>query len=398
MRTRVQLALMGCLVSIGVHLYLTFHYYPLKFGFAVATSVCNLNAKFDCDAASASAYAAVFGIPLAAWGAITNFVLFLMILISWFEWTETPERFKRWTLVLAGGSLAASLVMGVISLTQMNSYCLFCISLYVLSAIVFFAFKGLLREPFFMHLQRDIPELWQENKGILTAFAAIPVLAYLLHQMFMQNMGASEIDRMVQEATQEWESAPKQDFVAKPSLVMGPAAQAASLTLVEFADFRCGHCKRASYTLHAFVKSHPDVRFEFYSFPLDGACNEKIESSSGISCRLSAAVVCAENEGKGWELHQTLFDIQDEVIGFTTPAALDPLLGQTAIKLGLNWERLQACIADPVTQNAIRAQAKQGALVNVQGTPTVFADGKLLMRGNMLPVLQAIRKKVLSAK
>jgi protein-disulfide isomerase len=196
----------------------------------------------------------------------------------------------------------------------------------------------------------------------------------------------------------DWQNAPVQNFVAKPSLVMGPAPEAAVMTLVEFADFRCGHCKRASYTLHAFVKSHPDVRFEFYSFPLDGACNEKIEQANGISCRLATAVYCAEKEGKGWPLHETLYNIQEQVNSFATPAELDPLLSQTVTGLGLNWEHLQTCMNDPMSQDAIRSQAKQGGLVNVQGTPTIFANGKLLNRGNMVPVLQAVHEKILAGK
>lgn len=393
MRTRVQLALMGCVLSIAVHLYLTMHYYPLKFGFAAGESICNVNAKFDCDAVSASAYSSVLGLPLSVWGLAANLVLLVMIFISWFEWSDNPERFKRWTLVLAGGSLAASVVMGAISLTQMQSYCLFCLSLYALSALIFFSFKGLLREPFWLHFRRDLPVLWSENKGVLTAFAAIPIVTYLVHQMFMTNLGADQIDGMVREVIQEWDQAPKQNFVAKPSLAMGPAQDAAAMTLVEFADFRCGHCKRASYTLHAFVKAHPDVRFEFYSFPLDGSCNEKIESANGISCRLATAVVCAEKENKGWEMHETLYAMQEQVNTFATPAELDPALAQAVAQMGLNWERLQTCMADPTSLDAVKAQAKQGALVNVQGTPTIFANGKLLNRGQMVPVLQAARAK-----
>src|SRR5437868_1769535 len=49
MKTRIQLALMGALISIALHLYLTMHYYPVKFGFAAGQSICNLNAKFNCD-------------------------------------------------------------------------------------------------------------------------------------------------------------------------------------------------------------------------------------------------------------------------------------------------------------------------------------------------------------
>lgn len=398
MKTRIQLALMGCLASIAAHLYLTMHYYPLKFGFASGQSICNLNAKFDCDAVSASAYASIFGMPLALWGAATNAVLFVLILLSWLEWSEYPERLKRWTLLLAAASLGASIVMALISATQMQNYCLFCITLYVLSAVIFFSFKGLLREPFWMHWRHDLPLLWAESKGVLAGFVAIPILAYLTHQMFMQNLGDAQIENLVTESVTEWQQSPKQNFVAKPSLIMGPSLEHAAMTLVEFADFRCGHCKHASYTLDAFVKSHPDVRFEFYSFPLDGACNEKIEGANGISCRLAAAVFCAEKEGKGWELHRSLFDIQDDVNHAGTPAEVDPLLAQAVTQLGLNWERMQNCMIDPASQDAIRAQAKQGALVNVVGTPTLFANGRLLNRGQIMPVLQAVRAHAIQTK
>jgi protein-disulfide isomerase/uncharacterized membrane protein len=399
MKTRVQLALMGALLSIAAHLYLALHYYPLKLGFAAGQSLCNLNAKFDCDAVAASAYSAAFGIPLAIWGAVVNLILFVMILTSWLEWTENPERVKRWTLVLAGLSLGASVVMAGISLTQMQNYCLFCITLYVLSAVVFFSFQGLLKEPFWMHVQRDLPHLWSENKGILVSFAAVPLLAYLTHRGVMQNLvGDTQIERIVNESVEEWATAPKQNFVAKPSLVAGPALESAAMVLVEFADFRCSHCKHASYTLDAFVKSHPDVRFEFYSFPLDGTCNEKIESSNGISCRLATAVYCAEKEGKGWSLHHVLYDIQEDVNRLSSVNELDPVLGQTVSGLGLNWERMQTCMNDPASQDAIRAQAKQGALVNVMGTPTLFANGRLLNRGQIVSVLQAVRSRAIESK
>ncbi len=398
MKVRIQIALMACLGSIFAHLYLTMHYYPLKFGFAAGNSICNLSAKFDCDAVAASSFSSFAGLPLSVWGMAANGVLFFMILFSWLEWSEHPERLKRWTLLLAGGSFAASLIMAAISFTQMSTYCLFCLSLYVLSAIIFYCFKGLLREPFWLHLKLDPPMLWTESKGVLVALAAIPVLAFLTDQMFMQDLGSEKVEQMVNESLQNWQQSPKQNFVAKPSLVSGPAAETAAMTLVEFADFRCSHCKHASFTLDAFMRSNPDVRFEYYSFPLDGACNEKIESGTGISCRLAAAVVCAEKEGKGWDMHHALFGIQDSVNRMASPSELDAILAQTVSAQGLNWERIQTCIADPLTMDAIRAQAKQGALVDVKGTPTIFVDGRLLQGGHIVPVLQAVRKKAMEIK
>ncbi|MBX3022521.1 MAG: DsbA family protein [Bdellovibrionales bacterium] len=392
MKTRVQIALLSTLVSLGFHIYLTLHYYPLKFGFSSGQSICNVNATFNCDAVSASAYASLFGIPLSLWGAALNAVMFFLILLGWLEWTDHPERVRRSALLLSGSSMLASIVMGAISLLLLRNYCLFCIGLYILSIVTFVAYKGVVREPFWSSLKNDIPAWWSESRVILISFAAIPAMAFVGHKMFMQNLGDAELTRLVTESVREWEAAPKQEFVAKPSLVMGPESGKAVMTLVEFADFRCGHCKHASYTLDAFVKAHPDVRFEYYSFPLDGACNEKIESNSGISCRLAQSVYCAEKEGKGWPMHHALFEAQDEVNRMGSVQEVDVLLSKQVSNLGMNWESVERCLSDAATIDAIKAQAKQGVLVNVMGTPTIFANGRQLARGQLIPVLSKARE------
>ncbi|MGE4129988.1 MAG: vitamin K epoxide reductase family protein [Bdellovibrionales bacterium] len=397
MRTRIQIALMGCFLSVAMHLYLAMHYYPLKLGIASGQSLCNLNKVFNCDDVAASKFSALFGIPMAVWGTVTNAILFGLILMSWLEWTEHPERLRRWTTLLSGGTVIASVIMGAISLLLMNSYCVFCISLYILSLIIFFSYRKILREPFWSNIGSDLPHLWSENRGVVISFASIPVLAFLLHSVFLDNLDSGKVNAMVEESLRDWESSPKFDFVAKPSLVKGPAAEKASLTLVEFADFRCPHCKHASYSLHAFVNANPDVRFEFYSFPLDGSCNPKMDHSDGISCRLAAALICADKESKGWEAHDMMFEVQDETRQMGSVGELDVLLSKKFADLGMNWESIQVCLGDSATTEAVQAQAKQGDLVNIRGTPTLFAEGKMLGR-IMVPLLQQAREKSLANK
>lgn len=140
------------------------------------------------------------------------------------------------------------------------------------------------------------------------------------------------------------------------------------------------------------------MRFEFYSFPLDGECNDKIESKDGVSCRLATLVVCAERENKGWEMHHLLFEEQEKTLGIRSVGQLDELLAHLVPSLGLNWQMMQTCLADPTSQAAVRAQAKQGALVNVPGTPAIFANGRKLDGGQRIPVLQTVRQKSLEAK
>lgn len=233
MKTRVQIALMGCLLSLFAQIYLTLHYYPLKFGFSSGQSLCNLNAKFDCDAVAASSYSSLFNIPLSVWGGAFAAVMFLMILLGWLEWTPNPERTRRIAFGLTAINLVASVVMAGISTAFLHTYCPFCIGIYVLSAIIFFAYRSVPRESVLKSIGDDIPALFTEDRYSLAMLVAIPVVALLVHKSFMSNFGDDKLSIMVRQTIGDWQNAPKQDFVAKPSLTMGAENGAATLTLVE---------------------------------------------------------------------------------------------------------------------------------------------------------------------
>ena len=88
-------------------------------------------------------------------------------------------------------------------------------------------------------------------------------------------------------------------------------------------------------------------------------------------------------------MHDLIFAQQDTILGLNTVKDIDTLLAKEISPTEFNWETLQRCMDQPESVDAIKAQAKQGALVNVQGTPAIYANGRALNRGQMLPVLQA---------
>ena len=383
-----RIALLGTAISVIIHGYLTLHYYPLQFAAAASPSVCNIGGKFNCDAVSASNYSALFGIPVSIFGMVVNVILFGMILLAWLEWSDNTPRLRRAALFLAGSSLAASFVMGGISIFLLSNYCLFCIALYFLSLIIFECIRRTQTEPFFPGIKSDLPVLWAQSQSLIWTFVAIPVLAYLIHQGFLQNFGADQMDRIVGMVIQEWQANPPKEITAKPMLVTGPERSQAKMTISEFADFRCSHCAHAVSSLHAFTKSRPDVRFEFFSFPLDGECNGDPRNANGLSCHLAYAVQCAETKGKGWALHGQVFQNQDQLIQAQTVNELKEKLLPIYADLQLPVGEMETCIADPATKDSVSSQAKQGELAGVGGTPTIFVNQKLLSRGQALPVLE----------
>ena len=160
------------------------------------------------------------------------------------------------------------------------------------------------------------------------------------------------------------------------------------MTIVEFADFRCPHCKHAAPSLHAFAESHPDVQLIFKPFPLDGTCNEAMKQGGGdgISCAIAAAVICSEKLAKkGWQAHDYFFEQQETLLRSSDITAN---IEEVATSTGLVLADLQACIKNPETMTEVTALAKEGEKAQIRGTPTIFVNNKLLMNGQMIPVLE----------
>lgn len=394
MKTLTKITLLSTSLAVIIFMYLAYHYYPVKFGFSSGPSVCSINATFDCDAVAASQYSAFLNVPLAIWGAAANLVIFVMVLLQWWGWSEHPERLRRWTFILISGTLLASVVMGLISL-NLHSYCLFCISSYVLSLISFLCYRATLHEPFFASLPDDFSSLFSESRWIVIAYAAVPVLAFLGHRIMMDSFGVTEIDKIVEASVIDWKTAPHIDLNVAPALAEGPARDKAKMVITEFADFRCHHCRNAYPSLDRFANSHPNVRLEFYNFPLDGECNESVPDKTGISCRLAYSVICAEKQGQGWSFHHALYQDQDAInaslgmgVGGSPVEQIDTEIKKLSGAMKLNTDQLFKCMSDPATADTVRMQAKQGAAAKIQGTPTIFVDGRELNRGQLIPVLE----------
>lgn len=386
----ILISLLSTLIAVGIHTYLTKHYYDLKFGAAEGAAFCNVNEVLNCDAVSASKYSSFLNIPMALWGAVTNLILAYFLTVAYFNLVQDRAKTLRYALLFSGVTVLASLVMGSISMTMTN-LCIFCITTYGLSLI---GFLGLIlgsEKITVNNLKTDIADIFKTEKWVLGFAVAIPAIAFLANLMYLESQGYSEITKIAQEKVAYWQASPQQQFDLTTGLSMQKSTTEPVMTIVEFADFRCPHCKHAAPTLHAFVLSHPNVKLIFKPFPLDGTCNEAIQGGGdGISCGLAFAVMCAEKiNAKGWAAHDYFFDHQEEIIRAQN---LDKNLAELAQHTGIAIENLQTCVKDPAVQESVRKMAKEGQTAQIQGTPSVFVNGKLLGAGQLIPVLDAALK------
>jgi protein-disulfide isomerase len=134
----------------------------------------------------------------------------------------------------------------------------------------------------------------------------------------------------------------------------------AKVTIVEFSDFQCPFCTRAATVVHQIKEKYGDkVRFVFRQYPLP---------MHGDAHLAAQAALAAHQQGKFWEYHDLLFKNQR--------ALTRPSLEDYAKQADLNIVQLKKALDDQSLKAAVDADVKLGEEVNVNGTPTVFINGK----------------------
>ena len=401
MTTRIKLSILTILASIATHTYLTLHYYKVKLGLASANSLCNINEVFDCNAVSASSYSAFLNIPLSLWGGTAHLLLLGLLLMLALRLVDEVTRVQRYIFWLTLAIAATSIVMATISVSLLSTYCLFCITSYKLSFLTLSLLWNITESSPWPYLSRDLLHILKSTKASLIPLVVVPGLSYISHNAIMSSYNAAGFDKNIQNFVSEWWGGKKYELKGQPSLTSGPERSVAKVTVTEFADFLCGHCKHAVPSLHAFAKSHPDVRMEFYSFPLDGACNKAIQrAGGGVSCFLAKAVLCVgqKDQALGWKFHSDVFEQQEVFQRAGTISNSENALKKILTNHSLSWDEIKTCIRDPDTHDKIEAQAKAGEQAQVQGTPAIYMNGKKLPGGQFIPVLKRARQKALETQ
>ena len=136
--------------------------------------------------------------------------------------------------------------------------------------------------------------------------------------------------------------------------------QTARLTIVEFSDFQCPFCRAGADALTEIAKAFPnDIRQVFKQFPLES------HSQAALAAEASLA---AHAQGKFWEMHDRIF---------SNPRSLtEANLIAWAKELGMDGARFTSDLTSHRYQNTVRNEVREGLDAGVQGTPTVFLNGR----------------------
>lgn len=149
----------------------------------------------------------------------------------------------------------------------------------------------------------------------------------------------------------------------------------APVTMIEYGDFQCPHCAAAHGIIKAVQRIAGDeLRFVYRHFPLT-----QIHPLAELAAETSEVL---GTQGKFWEAHDLIFENQEKL----SPEFLMELARRLSTNIKKFMENLDAHVSLP----KVRKDFMSGLRSGVNGTPSIFINGKRLMAPVTLPVLLSV--------
>jgi uncharacterized membrane protein/protein-disulfide isomerase len=343
------------------------------------SSFCDVSATISCQQVLESAYGRVFGIPVAAGGAIwAGLVLLLSVYGMRAPSSEAASRAAGYVFVLSTIGLAAVFYFAYTSFFVLRQACPLCLTMYVSVVATFLlsaAAAGSLKElP--RRLASDLAGLRTSPTAATLAaawlVASLALIVFFPQQQTLSAQSASqevvaESEKLDANQQQEWhEWLDKQTPVSEPSVL---PANGVKVLVVKFNDFQCPACRQAYSAYNAifvkYEKQYPGAfAFENKDYPLEGECG--FGNAHQFACEAAVAMRIAREKGKATELEEWLFRTQDQFSRDHVKEGLKNLTGVTADEYEARYPKLIP---------EIRAEANIGNKLGVSGTPTFFING-----------------------
>jgi uncharacterized membrane protein len=295
-------------------------------------SFCSLGAHLDCNSVALSRYAVLLGVPVALWGCVG------FIAIGLAAWQRS-----RWLLPLAGLAVASGVALSALSGLSIGAWCLLCELAHAISVAI-----ALLA--------------WRIRGDLLGGYAASRrAAACVLPPLGLLGAFALFLPRYW--APFDWRG---ELPLAHGRTVDGQpwiGAEQPKLTLEEFVDYSCPHCKAQSAHTLTRLAAHPrDLRIVRRFYP-----RTMCEPKSETRCLAPRIALCADEQDRFWQADRWLFE-------HASGGAL-PSVSAAARDIGLDGARLAECVSRDATFEQASAAWRLAKKLHVPGTP-YYADGE----------------------
>jgi protein-disulfide isomerase/uncharacterized membrane protein len=348
-------ALLAGLMGLGVSLYLGVQHAE------AGDLACTIDATFDCGSVVRSEYSTLMGIPIAFLGSGFYAAASLGGLMALLK----PGEYERGGRLLTWGGIVSVLFSAYLvwASMQLGKWCLFCISMYGVNALLLVA--GMLWERSAKPGESD-NALWAMSTAGAVVFAATMVFYGQVSTSgasgdpdVTTGAPSSALATLFEATTGKMTLDGTEPIYGNPS---------APYTVVEFADFECPYCGKVAPELKNLVDKNPDIRLLFKHYPLSPICNSSVQRDMHPdACNAAQASECARQQERFWELTTLMFKNQSYL-------SSEDLLFLTA-QVGMDEAAFNACMSNPLTETGVLSDISHANALGLHGTPALFLLG-----------------------
>lgn len=183
---------------------------------------------------------------------------------------------------------------------------------------------------------------------LLIALIVIAALALMVLPGMLQNNSDEPVQQVLTE---------NDNIIGSPD---------APITLIEYSDFQCPACAAHHPLIKQITEDfNEEIVFAYRHFPL-------AQHIRAIPAAIASEA--AGNQGKFFEMHDILFEQQDEWAKGELPA--NDYFIQYAETLELDIDEFKNDLEDEALAAIVREQLNQGRADGVNATPTFFVNGE----------------------
>lgn len=158
----------------------------------------------------------------------------------------------------------------------------------------------------------------------------------------------------------------------------------APVSIVVYADFQCPACATEHQTMsQIWPRISDQAHLIFRHFP--------ISTTHPHAWTASLYAEAAAQQGRFWEMHDTLFATQGIWSGMP---AVEEEFNSYALELNMDLDQLLADVESDAVIDKVRADQRGGNSAGVRGTPAVFVNGRFLGSPSRQRILDAVAEEV----
>ncbi|MFC1647509.1 DsbA family protein [Patescibacteria group bacterium] len=144
----------------------------------------------------------------------------------------------------------------------------------------------------------------------------------------------------------------------------------APVVIIDFSDYQCPFCKKFYSNIYPNLKKDfidtGKVKYVYRDFPLN-------IHQAAIGAAVAAN--CAGDQGKYWEMHNKIYDTQEE---WSKAENLSEVFSGYAKEIGIYTATFKTCFESDRYTQEVTKDKEDGKSYGVRGTPTLFVNGEIL--------------------